>query len=379
MHFFGISAFKRSLIVRCRFVRAIFEIVKMIELKNVTKSYHSKHATVEALSDINLKVNAGEIFGVIGKSGAGKSTLIRCVNLLERPTSGEVVVNGQELTALSQKQLRLARHHIGMVFQHFNLLNTRTVYQNVAFPLELLGVKKQEIERRVMPLLELTGLEQKAKVYPSRLSGGQKQRVAIARAVATDPKVLLCDEMTSALDPETTASILQLIKDINRKLNLSILLITHEMDVIKAIADYVAVLDHGKSIEQSDVATLFKQPKTAVAKRLTQSALKVNLPQSLQDKLLHDPIAEGYTLLRIDFLGETAAEPIINALIKKYDVNINILQASLELVHDETVGVMLVATDSSDEKIQAGAHFLREKGLDVQVLGYVSRNDWLYH
>jgi len=351
----------------------------MIELQNVTKTYHSNNAPVDALVDVNIKVNPGEIFGVIGKSGAGKSTLIRCANLLERPTSGSVIVNGQDLTRLSAKQLRFARHNIGMIFQHFNLLNTRTTFQNVSFPLELMGMKKQAIHDRVLPLLELIGLDGKANAYPSHLSGGQKQRVAIARALATEPKVLLCDEMTSALDPETTASILELIKNINRKLNLSILLITHEMDVIKSIADRVAVLDHGKIVEQSHVAALFKDPKTIMAKRLTQSTLSIELPQALQSKLLSEPVGEGYTLFRIGFLGETVAEPIISRLIKQYDLQINILQANLEFVRDETVGVMLVAANADHEKIQQGTHFLREKGLRVEVLGYVPTNDWLYH
>ena len=351
----------------------------MIELRNVNKTYYVSNTAVNALVDIDITVNPGQIFGVIGKSGAGKSTLIRCVNLLERPTSGAVVVNGQDLTQLAHKQLRLARHSIGMVFQHFNLLNIRTAYQNVALPLELLGMTKQEINNRVLPLLKLTGLDHKTHAYPSRLSGGEKQRVAIARALATHPKVLLCDEMTSSLDPETTAAILQLIKDINRQLNLSILLITHEMDVIKALADRVAVLDHGRIIEQDDVATIFKRPKTAVAKRLTQSTLKVALPPALQEKLQQNSIADGYTLLRINFLGKTAAEPIVSHLIKEYNVHINILQANLEFVRDEMVGVMLVAAHADHEKIQQGIHFLREKGLQVEVLGYVPANDWLYH
>lgn len=242
----------------------------MIELRNVDKSYCTQNGLIHALRNINLTVSPGEIFGVIGKSGAGKSTLARCVNLLERPDSGSVIVNGQELMTLSKKQLRLARRNIGMVFQHFNLLNTRTVYQNVAFPLQLLKMDRAAIKARIMPLLELTGLDRHLKTYPSQLSGGQKQRVAIARALATQPKVLLCDEMTSALDSETTAAILQLIKEVKVKFNLSILLITHEMLVIKSLADRVAVIDHGEIVEQGTIKNIFQYPKTNVAKVLTR-------------------------------------------------------------------------------------------------------------
>ena len=349
----------------------------MITLENVNKAYRTKAGTITALSDINLSVASGEIFGVIGKSGAGKSTLIRCVNLLEHPTSGRVKVNGQELTHLSEKALRQVRHGIGMVFQHFNLLTTRTAYENIALPLVLLKKSKQEIDQAVMPLLELTGLKERAHAYPGQLSGGEKQRVATARALATKPKVLLCDEMTSSLDPETTASILDLIKDINEQLDLTILLITHEMEVIKSIADHVAVLDNGRIIEQSDIVSLFKNPKTPIARRFVQSIVSPELPKLLSQQLRPDPIPDGHTVVRVTFTGKAAAEPVIDELIKTYKIRINILQANLEFLHMDTIGMMVVIVWGDQEETNRAVSALIEKGLSVEVLGYVSADDWI--
>ncbi|AAO89671.1 methionine ABC transporter ATP-binding protein [Coxiella burnetii] len=350
----------------------------MIELRNVTKTYSAKQGGVLALSDINLRVSAGEMFGVIGKSGAGKSTLIRCVNLLERPDKGSVIVDGQVLTTLSSKVLRQARHRMGMVFQHFNLLSARTAYQNIAFPLQLLGKNPTEIRKVVLPLLELTDLTAKINAYPSQLSGGQKQRVAIARALVTNPTVLLCDEMTSALDPETTHSILQLLKNINRELNLSILLITHEMEVIKTVADRVAVLDQGRIVEENDVVSLFKRPKTEIAKKFTHSSIKVKLPEILRNRLQKTTLDEGYALLRIDFTEHTAETPIIDEFIRKFDLQVNILQARLEFLRDDSIGMMLVALRNVKDTLPQGIAYLNEKGLQVEVLGYVSADDWRY-
>ena len=244
----------------------------MIELVNVNKVFHKKKVSVEALSDITLRVKEGEIFGVIGSSGAGKSTLIRCINLLERPTTGRVIVGGKDLLGLSPRQLTLARRDIGMIFQHFNLLSSRTVFDNVAFPLELSDTPRAMIEQRVRELLALVGLESKAHDHPASLSGGQKQRVAIARTLASQPKVLLCDEATSALDPETTLSILALLKDINRRFGITILLITHDMNVVRAICDRVAVISEGKLIEEGFVRELFARPKTELTRRFIASA-----------------------------------------------------------------------------------------------------------
>ncbi len=302
----------------------------MIHLQQITKTFHTKSATIKALCDINLTVAPGEICGVIGRSGAGKSTLIRCVNLLERPSSGSVIVNGQNLLELNASQLRQARHQIGMVFQHFNLLSSRTVYRNVAFQLELLGKSKAEIERSVVPLLELTGLSDKRSMYPQQLSGGQKQRVAIARALVTNPSVLLCDEMTSALDPQTTRSILALVKKINREFGLSILLITHEMQVIKTISDHVVVIDEGKIVENSDVISLFQDPQSEVARQFVQGDLHGQIPDELQARLQEAPIVGGEMIVQLAFIGKSASQSIINDLIRHKNVEINIIQAKLE-------------------------------------------------
>lgn len=351
----------------------------MIQLENISKTYHTARGEILALADISLTVQRGEIFGVIGKSGAGKSTLIRCINLLERPDRGSVRVNQQEVTALSAKALRQLRHKIGMIFQEFNLLATRTVYQNISFPLELIGKNKKEIQQIIMPLIELTGLTEKIHVYPSQLSGGQKQRVAIARALATQPDVLLCDEMTSALDPETTSSILQLIKDIHQQFNLSVFLITHEMEVIKAIANRVAVIDHGKIIEQNDVVNLFKNPQTEIAKKFTQSAIRVSIPENLVNKLHKTPISNAYALLRLDFIGKTVAEPIIHGLIKHFNIQVNILEAHVEVLRNETIGAMIIAVLADAAELHRGMAYLIEKGLQVEVLGYVEQHDWTNH
>lgn len=347
----------------------------MIELQNVSKTYHLKIGDLTALSNISLSVSPGEIFGIIGKSGAGKSTLIRCVNLLEVPSSGSVIVNGHNLTKLKPSHLRTVRHEIGMIFQHFNLLTSRTVYQNIALPLEMQKFKKSEIKKIILPLLELTGMMNKQDSYPNQLSGGQKQRVAIARAMATKPKVLLCDEMTSALDPETTSSILKLIKSINQQMNLSILLITHQMEVIKTIADRVAVLDHGKIVEQQDVVNLFRNPQDVITKSLIRSALKLDLPKELSDRLVTHPIPSGDAIIRISFFGKVAEEPIINDIIRHFEIKVNILQANLELLRDETMGVMVIALSGSEVEKNKAMSYLTKVGLNIEVLGYVKSND----
>lgn len=350
----------------------------MIKLTHVNKSYETKSGCIAALADINLTVRQGEIFGVIGRSGAGKSTLIRCVNLLERPTSGSVEVNGLELTSLSDSALREVRHRIGMVFQHFNLLSTRTVYDNVALPLQLLKKSKHEIDRAVTPLLELTGLEQRADAYPSQLSGGQKQRVAIARALATKPTVLLCDEMTSSLDPETTKSILDLVKNINDQMQLSILLITHEMGVIKSIADQVAVLDDGKIIEQSDVVSLFKSPQSTIAKTFTESLMNPELPALLHKQLRSERMEGGHAVIRVALTGRSAAEPVMDDLIKRFKIRINILQANLEFLRSDTIGMMIVTVWGEEKETERAIDALKQKGLTVEVLGYVAADDWIF-
>ncbi|MBS0350552.1 MAG: methionine ABC transporter ATP-binding protein [Proteobacteria bacterium] len=349
----------------------------MIELRQVNKSYSTRSGDLIALSDINLTVKPGEIFGVIGKSGAGKSTLIRTVNLLERPTSGSVLVDGKDLIQLSPKALRESRRQISMIFQHFNLLAHRTVLDNVGLPLELIGKNSSDIRTEVLPLLDLVGLSNKKAAYPSQLSGGQKQRVAIARALATRPKVLLCDEMTSALDPETTRAILELIQSINEQLRLSILLITHEMSVIKSIADQVAVLDHGRIIEQSDVFSLFTDPKTAVTRSFIRATLPLELPVALMNKVKKAPFFECAAIWRLAFSGPLATEPVISGMVRELEVHINILQANLELIRHQQLGMMIIAIEGSPEKMAESESYLTKRGLRVEVVGYVNRNDWI--
>lgn len=344
----------------------------MIELKGLNKTYLTKKAQFEALKDINLRVDKGEIYGIIGRSGAGKSTLIRCVNLLERPNSGKVIVDGVNLLDLDAKSLREKRHSIGMIFQHFNLLQSRTVYDNIALPLELIAIGKPYIEKRVNALLDLTGLSAHKNHYPSQLSGGQKQRVAIARALATSPKILLSDEATSALDPETTQSILALLKKINRELNLTILLITHEMDVIKSVCDRVGILDQGKLIEEAPVLEMFARPKSEVAKNFTQSALHIHLPESLKQRLHLNPIEGSRPIVKLTFLGEKAEEPIVSSLMTKFNVTTNILQANLEMIHSSTVGMTLCELWGNPGSIEHSIEFIRAQGVEVEVLGYVA-------
>lgn len=347
----------------------------MIELKNISKIYKSSNSIITALKDIHLSVNKGEIFGVIGKSGAGKSTLIRCVNLLERPTEGSVIVNNQDLTLLTAEKLRQARRQIGMIFQHFNLLANRTVYENIALPLELEKKSKSEIATIVDPLLELTDLIDKKSVYPAQLSGGQKQRVAIARALACQPNILLCDEATSALDPQTTKSILQLLKNINQKLGLTILLITHEVEVVKEICDRVAMIDDGKIIEQDDIITFFTQPQTALAKQFVKSALKQELPASLQQQIILEKMPGTNSLLRIIFHGKAAAEPLISHLMQTLNIKLNILQANIEYLKENTLGIMVVeAVNVSDNELSTAINYLQQKNVKTEIIGYVKQH-----
>ncbi len=349
----------------------------MIEIKQLSKVFPSKNGPFTALTDINLTVKPGEIFGVIGKSGAGKSSLIRCVNLLEKPSSGSVCIDGVDLTQASPEQLRAIRRQIGMIFQHFNLLSHRNVLDNVALPLELIGKDKKTIRSQILPLLELVGLAEKYNSYPSQLSGGQKQRVAIARALATQPKVLLCDEMTSALDPETTRSILELIQNINQQLNLSILLITHEMNVIKSIVDQVAVLDHGRIIEQSDVFSLFTQPQTAITRSFIRLTLPLDLPVALMHQVQDLPFPGCAHIWRVAFSGPVAAEPVISELVQRTRVHINILQANLELIRHQHLGMMIMAVKGEPQELSTAKAYLQGRGLHIEVIGYVDSNDWI--
>lgn len=346
----------------------------MIEFVHLNKVYQTPNGPLPALKDINLKINSGEIFGIIGKSGAGKSTLIRCANLLERPTSGQVLVAGQELTHLSDAGLRQARRKIGMIFQHFNLLSARTVYDNIALPLELIHTSKKQIAEKVLPLLELTGLADKAKAYPAQLSGGQKQRVAIARALACQPDVLLCDEATSALDVHTTTKILQLLQEINQQLKLTILLITHEMDVIKLITDRVALLENGNIIEQTDTLEFFVNPQTATAKHLVANSLKHELPDILLKQISSTTAENKNTVIRILFHGKAAAEPVIAYLMQQLGMKLSILQANIEFLKSTTLGVMVVEIIHANQNLETAIDYLRAHNILVEVMGYVERD-----
>ena len=348
----------------------------MIELRDVSKAFQIADRTVHALDHVSFSVARDEIVCVIGRSGAGKSTLLRCVNVLERPTEGEVWVNDQNLLALPAAELRAARRTMGMIFQHFNLLNTRTVFENVAFPLRLIHLAPAEIEARVRPLLALTGLAGHAMSYPAQLSGGQKQRVAIARALATNPTVLLCDEMTSALDPETTQSILALLRDIRQARQLAILMITHEMEVVKRVADRVIVLDAGRVVEAGSVLDIFKHPHSTMGRALTESALHVELPAVLQAALQSVPDENQVGIWRVVFVGETAGQPLVTHLVRDYGLSVNILQARLEWLQCEAMGVMVMSVEGAEAQMHAAVHELTAKGLSGEVMGYVARDHW---
>ena len=348
----------------------------MIDLSHIEKIYDSPSGPVRAIKDISLHINRGEIYGIIGLSGAGKSTLVRCINLLERPTSGKVTVDGQDITAMSESQLRQARKSIGMIFQHFNLLSSATVYENVAFPLRLVNTPKEKIDKKVTQLLELVGLADKANQYPSQLSGGQKQRVGIARALASEPKILLCDEATSALDPQTTKAILQLIRDINAKLKLTVVVITHEMQVIKDICDKVAVIDKGVIAEKGKVLDVFTNPQQPITKEFISVLLSNDLPVGFREREVHQEQFSGSILLiRITFIGESANEPVISRLIKNFDLNVGILFGSLDDIKGVPFGRLIISLDGRQLEIQEALEYVQKQNLKVEVIGYVSRHD----
>lgn len=348
-------------------------ISKMIELVNVEKTYFSKAGDIHALHKTNLSIKAGEIFGIIGLSGAGKSTLVRCINMLEKPTAGKVFVDGAELTAMNDAQLRKARQSIGMIFQHFNLLTSRTVYDNIAFPLEIQGLGKAEIDKRIRPLLELVQLETRADYYPSQLSGGQKQRVGIARALASNPKVLLCDEATSALDPQTTKSILELLQDINKKLNLTIVLITHQMEVVKTICDRVAVIENGDIIEEGSMVDVFTNPQHPTTKEFTKSVINAEIPEMVKNKNLSATYKEGSKLIvRLSFIGDSAGEPIVSGMVKRFDVDVSILYGNIDQLKDVPFGTLIIEINGTEGGIKNALEYLHQQNLKTEVIGYES-------
>lgn len=344
----------------------------MIEIRDLSLTYQGPKGPVHALRDINLEIASGEVFGIIGRSGAGKSSLVRCLNLLNRPTQGKVIVNGRDLMQLSDAELRAARRDIGMVFQHFNLLSSRTVFDNVALPLELAGMSKDEIYQRVTPLLELVGLDHLADRFPAQISGGQKQRVGIARALASNPKVLLSDEATSALDPETTRSILDLLRKVNRELGVTVVLITHQMLVIKQIADRVAVIDGGNIAELGSVIDVFTKPQQAITKSLIDEIVPQQLPESVMTRVGQlaaqlQPGQQGQ-LLRLSYAGESAYQPILSHLIRELGLDLSILHGQIDEIQEQTFGSLAVYASGEGAKIDAAVTHLRASGVQVQIV-----------
>ncbi|MBE1277638.1 methionine ABC transporter ATP-binding protein MetN [Enterovibrio baiacu] len=344
----------------------------MIEISQVNKEFKQGVKTIHALRDIDLHIPKGRIFGVIGASGAGKSTLIRIVNLLERPTSGTVNVDGVELTTLSASELTRERQKIGMIFQHFNLLSSRTVFDNVALPLELAGKEHAHIQTKVTELLELVGLEDKHTSYPSNLSGGQKQRVAIARALASDPKVLLCDEATSALDPATTHSILNLLQTINQKLGLTILLITHEMDVVKRICHEVAIIGDGKLVEKGTVGDIFAHPKTELARDFIRATLNLSIPQDYAERLQTENTGTLPPLVRLEFTGTSVDAPLVSQVSRKFNIDVSILSADMDYAGGVKFGLMLAEFFGDASDVTNALAYLKENNVNIEVLGYVA-------
>ena len=344
----------------------------MIKLNNITKIFTLPDKKLTALDNVSLHVPKGQICGVIGASGAGKSTLIRCVNLLERPTHGAVIIDGVDLTQLSDAELVKTRRQIGMIFQHFNLLTSRTVFENVALPLELENKSKAEIQEKTTALLALVGLSDKHNVYPANLSGGQKQRVAIARALASDPKVLLCDEATSALDPATTQSILKLLKEINRSLGITILLITHEMEVVKRICDQVAVIDKGRLVEQGTVSEIFSNPKTQLAQEFISSTFHISLPEEYLENLSHSPKhARSYPIIKFEFTGRSVDAPLLSQASKKFGVELSILTSQIDYAGGVKFGFTIAEVEGDEDAITQTKVYLMENNVRVEVLGYV--------
>ena len=348
----------------------------MIKLSGIEKIYDSPSGKIHALKGIDLEIARGEIYGIIGLSGAGKSTLVRCINMLERPTEGKVFVDGQDMTQLNESELRAARKNIGMIFQHFNLLSSATVYDNIAFPLKLSSVSSADIQKKVQPLLELVGLADKAGQYPSQLSGGQKQRVGIARALASDPKVLLCDEATSALDPQTTKSILALIKDINKQLALTVVVITHEMQVVKEICDKVAVISDGVIAERGSVLDVFTNPQHKITKEFISVLLSNELPAAFRgNEVSQDRTPGSLLLLRLIFLGDRADDPVLAKMIRTCKgLECTMLFGNLDEIRGVPFGRFIIGLSGEDTAIDNALNFLGGEDVRVEVIGYVKRN-----
>ncbi|TDL30866.1 methionine ABC transporter ATP-binding protein [Jeotgalibacillus sp. S-D1] len=332
----------------------------MIEIKDLSKVYKTNKGTVSGVDQVTLSIKEGEVFGIVGYSGAGKSSLIRCLNLLEQPTSGQIEINGTDLTKLKGRELRKARLKIGMIFQHFYLISQRTVGENIAFALKAANTPNNKITGRVNELLEMVSLSDKKDVYPAQLSGGQKQRVGIARALANDPSVLLCDEATSALDPNTTLAILRLLKKINRELNITIVLITHEMNVVKEICDRMAVMQSGRVVEEGDVYDIFSAPKTELTKEFISSVVSFDVP---------DSILKACTgrLIKVLFRGDVAGEGVITDTIQQFNVKGNFLHGSIEYIQDRPLGLFLMELKGQQEDINQAISYMEKRGAQVEV------------
>ena len=342
----------------------------MIDLKDVSVIFQGdKQKEIKAVQNVSLHVNKGDVYGIVGYSGAGKSTLVRTINLLQRPTSGKVVINKKVITDLSEKELRQARKKIGMIFQHFNLMGSRTIFDNVAFPLKRSKLTKSQISKKVLELLDLVGLGDKADAYPSQLSGGQKQRVAIARALANDPEILLCDEATSALDPKTTSSILELLKKLNKNLGLTIVIITHEMQVVKEICNKVAVMEDGHVIEEGSLLEIFTSPQNQLTKDFINTATHVD--QGIDTVLAHPTLLnlkETDVLAKLSFVGGSTSEPLIAKLNNSFQVQGNILFGNVEILQETPVGTLLLVLSGSTEKIAEAIDYLQSNDVTVSII-----------
>lgn len=333
----------------------------MIEIQNLSKIYKTKTGVVNGVDDVTLSIQKGEIYGIVGYSGAGKSSLLRCINLLERPSSGHLTVDGTDLTSLRGEALRLARLKIGMIFQHFYLISQKTVFENIAFALKAAKVPSKDIVKRVESLLEMVGLSDKRDVYPSQLSGGQKQRVAIARALANNPKVLLCDEATSALDPTTTKSILNLLKKINEELDITIVLITHEMNVVKEICHRMAIMQDGRVIEEGAVYKIFSNPKTALAREFIASVVSFEIPESIV-KSCTGPI------VKVTFRGRVAGEGVISDTLQQFNLKGNFLHGSIEYIQEMPLGIFVMELKGEKDEIQKALDYIEQRDAQVEVL-----------
>lgn len=341
----------------------------MIHLEHVTKTFKTKDGDVHAVKDVSLNIEEGEIYGIIGFSGAGKSTLVRCINLLEKPDSGAVVFGDKDLLKLSDADLRKEREKIGMIFQHFNLYNSRTIYDNIAFPLKHLGWSKDKIQKRVLELLELIDLVERKDSYPSQLSGGQKQRVSIARALVNDPKVLLCDEATSALDPQTTQTILKLIKRINKERGITVVMITHEMFVVKEICDRAAIMDAGRVVEEGDIVDIFSHPQEKMTKEFISTASNANkIDELIEQQHPITQLKENEQLVRLQYDQTNTSHPMISEISRKFNVDCSIIYGNIEILQESPIGTLICVLKGSDDDIRNSIACFKQDGIRVEVI-----------